>query len=863
MPPKAGGKMSARSSTSRDQASSPPKQSRDRDSESPVGRRTRSTRSQSAEPRKQDTGTKKTKRGRNTSREGSADSVGSNVSAASSRGGRTRQATRAAAVSRGKYSLWEDQKPSIDPFSDLSIVAEDREAEHAEEEEEPESMVHEHSPRVRSPGAVSQISGTTAVTSRSQSQFSQLSQLDTTIAEMLPDLLIRSRDILDILAPSDATEETIEGIVKNLMAPGSQVAKRLVYREKSFSSTRDNFGSDDYIIKSFILRKLLGSDEPGEGIFRPDAILYAANLATLVKTFMVTQKKGSDTFNTLMRLDNWFPEVFVSKFDEDVQFGGSNLLDQSFDMGLDIRTQFVIVDLISKRDLDDFDPDYILASAFYAPPEQPNESMDSFEDITANGRMKDILRGGPPNSKGQAFQIRSRINEIRNSFRQNYQAVEAGDVVDFDQLEESFPWSTFLINLVRWARLRFDEVSQSIAQQGGAEEITRDLIEVMQSFDTQSEVQSQIAKTSKTHQVQSSAPIVPSGSSQSLYNHDTFLQLQQMKKTTGAPSSAPSKDAFAPSSSLPQQRAAPAVPRQEPTIQGSKDNRSPAHEPSDWRPDYDDGDEMAIAVEERATAEYASIWQASSNEKNKENLAVARPTKKRRLLDSQSNAESVPEWSNSEGSPEVPSKRLRLPVEEEESQDEGFEEDERIPNPKRRMNANLPRRPSPAPERPRPSKKARTHHRAASEDAEQSGAASRERAESALRANARRIAFDDELDEEYPAPSASQISIFAREETARRKLMSREPTKKRIPWSEKDTQYLIDCVGEYGCSWSRIFRCEGWDTERDQVALKDKARNLKVNFLKADIPLPPNFENVHLGKKEINTVRTVIPDYEE
>lgn len=103
MPPR----TSARGSVTRDQASSPPKQSSERQSQSPVRRSTRSTRSQSVELGENENATATKRGGRRGVRHGSAESVESNASA-SSRGGRTRKATRAiaAAANRGEHGIF-------------------------------------------------------------------------------------------------------------------------------------------------------------------------------------------------------------------------------------------------------------------------------------------------------------------------------------------------------------------------------------------------------------------------------------------------------------------------------------------------------------------------------------------------------------------------------------------------------------------------------------------------------------------------------------------------------------------------------------------------------------------------------------
>jgi hypothetical protein len=95
MPPR----TSARTSATPDQTSSPPRQPNNRQSRSPVGRRTRA-RSQSAELGDHTTTTTRT--GGRRARQGSVDSVDSNTSAASSTTGRTRKATRGAVKARSQ-----------------------------------------------------------------------------------------------------------------------------------------------------------------------------------------------------------------------------------------------------------------------------------------------------------------------------------------------------------------------------------------------------------------------------------------------------------------------------------------------------------------------------------------------------------------------------------------------------------------------------------------------------------------------------------------------------------------------------------------------------------------------------------------
>lgn len=80
------------------------------------------------------------------------------------------------------------------------------------------------------------------------------------------------------------------------------------------------------------------------------------------------------------------------------------------------------------------------------------------------------------------------------------------------------------------------------------------------------------------------------------------------------------------------------------------------------------------------------------------------------------------------------------------------------------------------------------------------------------------------------------------------------PDQRRYPFSRHDTDLLIRLVYKHDARWSAIEKEESWRFERprNQQAYRDKARNLKVDFLLEDAPLPPGFDRVALGKKEVD-----------
>ena len=78
-------------------------------------------------------------------------------------------------------------------------------------------------------------------------------------------------------------------------------------------------------------------------------------------------------------------------------------------------------------------------------------------------------------------------------------------------------------------------------------------------------------------------------------------------------------------------------------------------------------------------------------------------------------------------------------------------------------------------------------------------------------------------------------------------------TKQRHPWSDHDCQVLLELINTRQAGWSIMETSDKdrFEHPRNQQAYRDKARNMKVDYLMTNAVLPPNFNLVALGKKEI------------
>ena len=309
--------------------------------------------------------------------------------------------------------------------------------------------------------------------------------------ECLPTLLETSCRILDFLAPNGLDYDTptsMANMMRELKVPGSHRAKQLKRFEAKFDLDREVYGTDTkYIQTRLVVQKIFGSSEAAAVRFRPDVILQAANLATMLMTLLVTDKGSSSSINNFGAIDKEFPEQFLSGLgttrEPFPQYGGSELASESFSVGLALRTQYAIVALISQQGSKNFDPLKIVLTCFFeaSPPSESNTALD---DQFSDGQPKDILRNAP-NSPKQMERIKSRVRQLQEAFRDNRDAADAQDLVDFEYLDNQFPWDNFIMNLARWTRSRLEEIIESIEIQGGIESIMKCLIETIMNNNSQ------------------------------------------------------------------------------------------------------------------------------------------------------------------------------------------------------------------------------------------------------------------------------------------------------------------------------------------------------------------------------------------
>lgn len=350
--------------------------------------------------------------------------------------------------------------------------------------------------------------------------------------------------------------------------------------------------------------------------------------------------------------------------------------------------------------------------------------------------------------------------------------------------------------------------------------------------------------------------------------------VKELLKTTGTtPSDAPSnqqpgevtKDSI---SSIPKSARLKSQENERPQLTdpiatGAGDSRRTKEQYIEDSEPLGDGD-VPQAPQERSTAELLADFREAEAYQNKENRPLHESkdpnTPKRRFIDRQPNAQRIawsqPSRSEVEHTTQRGKKRNHQALSDDTtSEDEGFQYDDRIIDIPRRqatrgsmVTARSPhkraRKQSPSELEPETVPSASSRPEDQPENEEDSGDLEAGNDvpvdEDALQASARADAEGDDEendeDEDIPTstapPSYAVISETAKEILRQKHLGAPRKARQRIPWSEKDTELLINLIGAIGCSWAAMEERGDFEHMRDQVALRDKARNIKVDFLR-------------------------------
>ena len=741
-------------------------------------------------------------------------------------------------------------------------------------------------PLSKSPGGVSAFSGTTARSSHSAQEFSDLDFDD--MVQGLRELSQSSDEILKFLVSSEISEAAVEAVIGQLQTKDSRTKKTLNRLVTVFSAHREIYGSESYIDHRELLRMLLGERGVADddvGSWRPDALLQKANLAFLALGVSSHFWQDQD-IQFLEELENMFPGPFITRLvpSDAIQNGSSVLIEETFHLALQLRTQYAIRIIVHQAADPHFDFDVTLHQVFF-------KDAKNLRGWGTSGLQSGDL------TKDNREAIVSRLNQLRSAFMDSSDTVLAAT----DLLQHKFSPIALTTQVLSWISRRLKEINDEIRANGDSLEISKALKDEVDrartakssvknegnsdqnspqihlDFEPPSEVSNLVlepltkkratrTKSLKSGQFKyvhlyifnSTVMTLSScyqiltlcGSANSPKAIQTVAALKRFEGNRRAAlaaeesSSQPTQQRLSAvqvsATAVPIERALPPTPNIDgPRIASSApaeltDQRAAETQEDDsWRPQDAGDDDDLLPAEVESHVGVSELNQFGSQvftlknrrqaESNKENIATfttqaepqIRNGQKRRIIDRQPGAqrEEFHETQELNLNPAVQDR-------EDTSSDEVFEQLE------------VPRVPS-ARRRPKPVRKHFSSQRLGS----QGSSPGRTRDQNTSGSSRPRI-VPERISDEPPTPQPMSLYRIANTMAKERKTLQQRTKRPqtRTAWSEDETNQLLSLIEEHGISWS-LLMAEDKTTgrflqDRNQVALKDKARNIKVDYLR-------------------------------
>jgi hypothetical protein len=486
-------------------------------------------------------------------------------------------------------------------------------------------------------------------------------------------------------------------------------------------------------------------------------------------TELLTMTLHPRAASSLEIVNTEFPTPFFGDFSTS---WGTQLSDKTVEIALGIRTQYCI-DLLHQRiNQPDFEPDYTLQNVFF----------DGAGGLLAL-ELSDDDGSGMRQSCRPLFQ--QRIEDIRLHFSTEE------PYVNLETLEASFPWSDFRADLIQWALHRATGLNSQITARGGAK--------------------------SMQMQLQGGPPVVHISEKKRKSIGDKARQVKEMMAEVQANK--------ARREILDRQRedlgdVQPAEVQESPIQTG-------AYEPATNDMGIDDGDNDGNILASQQSMQVLETLRMHAAQSNKENLQAGR---KGKFIDRQAGAQRIDliDDSPSRNGQAGPShKRGREADVDDDASSIQFEEDTR----------------------PQVNKRARNH--LANDDlvaaAVQFTADVRQLSQpfdSASQPLPTRRALTHRQPR-GPAPASTAPQMSTEDISGSQAVPARQSKgpQVRVPFRMEENTRLIDLIanlpeGTARISWAQLEKEDLRHPEgpllqkRGQVGLKDKARNLKMDFLK-------------------------------
>lgn len=355
---------------------------------------------------------------------------------------------------------WLTALPDLTTVDEDVAIEEQLQADFDDAEQEIAEEVGGHERRI---SAHSGMSGTTAKTSFSQEEIADLDR--DVMVDVLPNLAAAADELSRLLVPADPKSGPI--VRKEIRTTGTKHQKLYTNRLASLNVHKDSFGSTEYLQPSNIVRALLGvqdtKDVP-EGPWRPDAIIYKINLASMLRSTLIEVYDNAELtqegFNAVETLDVHFASSIA----------GPQFSQNAFELLLALLTQLALIRAVAFLHDPNYLPRLLITRTFYAPAPDGSHAFTHAKVLHMTNLPED-------QHSALASTVQDTVNHLVSAFDDsNPESWRAS----LHALQAQYPWDQFVGQVLRYYEHRKQVLDAQIADIGGMDQIMIGLAEEVQ-----------------------------------------------------------------------------------------------------------------------------------------------------------------------------------------------------------------------------------------------------------------------------------------------------------------------------------------------------------------------------------------------
>lgn len=259
------------------------------------------------------------------------------------------------------------------------------------------------------------------------------------------------------LEPGENTADWVD----QLRSSGTKAHKVLKFKGKTYLANRLSCTSAQegtYINKLNVSQAIFGEQSGVHDSLaqKVDEVIHLANLAEFALWLFTADPQVDDENDLLQFNDSVFAEPFMTSLrapplGDNALGGSSGLLEETFDVAMELRTQIAI----QKFAAGDQSPDTVLQDVFYIDNDDGTLSLKTWPSGIDGPRGNALF----DNLEERVLQ---RVEEIRS-----HGFLEDSQSVDLDALQNEFPWTKCVQAALLWLNKRRNEVVRSISAGGG------------------------------------------------------------------------------------------------------------------------------------------------------------------------------------------------------------------------------------------------------------------------------------------------------------------------------------------------------------------------------------------------------------